>query len=92
LKQFFEDAVWHSHEGTGTFEIYPLSPNHVADGWISLYYSRANSLFKSLSNQSLLKIGIRHQQRRNGYDDEYGTALPRYSYELTCAVCLIKDL
>lgn len=92
LRQFIEDAVYHSVEGTGSFEVHPIVPEDVTQGWISLYYSRANQLFKATAAISLTKIGIKHCRRRDKFDDVYGTALPTYSYELTCGICLIKAL
>ena len=91
LKQFFEDAVLNSFQGTGSFEVYPLPHSKdLENGQITHYYSRANDIFRALSGKSLESIGLGNKRRRDSYEDENGNALPVYRYDLTCNLLLIQ--
>ena len=97
LKQLFEDASLHAVDGAGCFEVFPLptlrgKENDVISGWISHYYSRANDLFRALTNRPLQAIGLFNKRRRDSAEDEHGNALPVYRYDLTCSLLIIQSI
>lgn len=95
LRQFFEDAILNSFQGTGSLEVYALPHKYDKDGdlvngWVTHYFSRANDIFRNLSGRSLNSIGLYNKRRRDSYEDENGNALPVYRYDLKCNLLLIQ--